>query len=281
MKTVIRNLAAILLLMILTISCVSKEKYLVLSAKASQLRKENSEIRTQKTKLNKTRHKFKNAVAAKDKFLKSKTYEIKKYLTEMGLECNIKSEELNPLELKTAYPKRKEIYEKVEIQKNLLDVANKTKWLNKEEKEVYYYLNYARVYPVDFCNEFIIPLYKKNPEDVYLATLIMHLNEMKPLNPVTPDRQLFEESLCHAKSTGEAGITGHDRISSSCSSSFMAESISYGDTDAAGHIVNLLVDSGVESLGHRYICLGEGYTVCGIAKAPHTVYTENIVLDFR
>lgn len=199
----------------------------------------------------------------------------------MGIESQIEGEDLKDLNLNFEYSKRTEKYKTSEIKRNIIDVARKTSWLSSIEKDAYYYLNYARVYPAEFCDAYIIPIYKENPTDVYLATLIVLMKEMAPLDPINPDKTLFDEAKCHATTSGKQGIIGHSRISTQCTSSFMGECISYGNGSGLDHVVRLLIDRNVESLGHRYICLSEGYKICGISKAYHSTYNECLVLDFK
>ena len=281
MKTSAKNFIILGVLSFFVFSCVSKEKYVVLSYRAKELRNGNTELKKEKLKLSKSKKKLNADYSAKAKYIKSKSFELKKFLYGLGLDCKVKEEDLKKLKLDVNYALREEEYQPSAPDKVTLDVAKKTKWLSKDEKDIYYYLNYARVYPIEFCNDYVLPLYKKDPGNVYLATLVEHLYKMNPVEPVVPDRQLFDEAKCHAVSGGEQGAVSHDRVSSQCSTTFSGECISYGESNAVGHIVRLLIDQGTESLGHRYICLEEGYKTCGIAIAPHTVYTDNVVLDFH
>lgn len=262
-------------------SCVSRGKYLVLSSKANDLRKINTELRKSKLKLTNQKNSITNEIAAKNKIIQSKAFEINKYITDLDIESQIEAEDLKDLNLNFEYSKRTEKYKTSEIKRNIIDVARKTSWLSSIEKDAYYYLNYARVYPAEFCDAYIIPIYKENPTDVYLATLIVLMKEMAPLDPINPDKTLFDEAKCHATTSGKQGIIGHSRISTQCTSSFMGECISYGNGSGLDHVVRLLIDRNVESLGHRYICLSEGYKICGISKAYHSTYNECLVLDFK
>jgi uncharacterized protein YkwD len=61
----------------------------------------------------------------------------------------------------------------------------------------------------------------------------------------------------------------------------MGECCYYGVEDAFDIIVDLLIDQGVSSLGHRKICLSPSYTELGVSIQPHKTYSSNTVLDFR
>ena len=54
----------------------------------------------------------------------------------------------------------------------------------------------------------------------------------------------------------------------------------YGEDDGLGVVCQLLIDNGVESLGHRNICLGK-YANVGISMQAHKKYSVNTVLDFN
>jgi hypothetical protein len=158
--------------------------------------------------------------------------------------------------------------------------ARNTTWLSPAEKQVYYYLNYARLDPKGFCNRFILPMYKKDTGDIYLTTLVDYMYRMHPVCALLPNQRQFENARCHAQSSGVSGYVGHERQSSECRKEFRGESCAYGNSDPLRIVLQLLIDRGVSSLGHRYMCLGI-YTEVGIANAPHSVYGTNTVLNFR
>ena len=56
------------------------------------------------------------------------------------------------------------------------------------------------------------------------------------------------------------------------------ECCQYGTDNALGVVMQLLIDEGIESLGHRKILMGD-YTLIGVAMRPHIAYRVNTVLD--
>lgn len=89
---------------------------------------------------------------------------------------------------------------------------------------------------------------------------------------------LFHETAkCLAVESGESGSHGHKRIK--CSEDYTAECIEYGDDDAWRIVMNLLIDEGVSSLGHRYACMTD-YDRLGVSIQPHKTSEFNAVLDF-
>jgi hypothetical protein len=150
-------------------------------------------------------------------------------------------------------------------------------YLTDVEKDVYYFLNLARMNPKLFADTFLNHL--KVSDNHYESSLYSELQELEPLPVLKPNRNLYESAECHAKESGERGYVGHERFK--CKESFMGECCYYGETDALGIIIALLVDQGIESLGHRRICLDGGYTELGVSIQPHKTYGENCVMDFR
>lgn len=157
--------------------------------------------------------------------------------------------------------------------------ANKTTWLTANEKKIYYHLNQARLDPKGFCTRHILPQLKEDSGNIYLLTLVDYMMHMQPRNALKPEKKLFESAKCHAISSGKEGYTGHTRLKG-CTGNFFGECCSYGVYDPLGVVLQLLIDEGVSSLGHRYICLG-WYEECGISIQPHTGYGTNVVLDFH
>jgi len=109
-------------------------------------------------------------------------------------------------------------------------------------------------------------------------SLIKTLNAMAPVSALTFDKKAFESATCFAKEQGLTTEIGHDR--KNCKSYFFGECCAYGSDTGREVIVQLLIDEGVESLGHRKICLSSAYSAVGIAFNTHKTYGFCCVLDF-
>ena len=95
------------------------------------------------------------------------------------------------------------------------------------------------------------------------------------------DKALYQSAACHALSAGQAGYRGHDCLKASgCTAYFFGECISFGFADPLAIVLQLLIDEGVPSLGHRKICLNLAYRTIGLAIRPHQSYQYNAVIDF-
>ena len=153
-------------------------------------------------------------------------------------------------------------------------------WMNAFDKEVLYWLNVARLDPAGFFNRFVKKQLESDTTNSYLRSLQVNMYAMIPASALLPDKALYEAALCHARNSGAAGYVGHSRMNGPCLKIYRGECCSYGSEVPLDVVIQLLVDEGVPSLGHRLICLGT-FSAVGIATAPHKRYGSNTVLDFR
>lgn len=149
-------------------------------------------------------------------------------------------------------------------------------YLTDKEKLVYVYLNLCRMNPSLFADVYM-PDSARNASSDYRQSLFNDLKSMDTLCCLHSDKQLFESAMCHAVEAGERGYVGHERVN--CHYSFGGECCQYGSSDPLNIVMQLLVDEGIPSLGHRHICLGH-YDKLGVAIRPHEGYGSNAVLDF-
>ncbi len=151
------------------------------------------------------------------------------------------------------------------------------------EKSILYYMNYARVKPQEFLKKYVIPNLR-DTTSYYEKTLLETLRRMKPVAPLKASKKMFRLALCHAQESGRTGYVGHERRNG-CSKGYSAECCAYGRANyssnaALNYVLQLLVDDGVPSLGHREIILLDGLKTAGVSIQPHTSYGENVVIDF-
>ncbi len=151
------------------------------------------------------------------------------------------------------------------------------------EKDVLYFMNYARMKPQEFLKKYVLPNLR-DTTGYYERTLIETLRKMKPVPPLKASKKMFNLAYCHASESGKLGYVGHDR-KNGCSKGYNAEccaygSASYSSNEALNYVLQLLVDEGVPSLGHREIILLEWLKGAGVSIQPHKSYGENVVIDF-
>jgi uncharacterized protein YkwD len=110
------------------------------------------------------------------------------------------------------------------------------------------------------------------------------------LPPLGADEALENAAYSHADVQGREGGFGHesrggeslgDRLHRhGAYSMMMAEDISYGYANPREVVLQLIVDSGVPSRGHRANIFNPVFREAGVACAPHRVYGAMCVVDF-
>lgn len=180
------------------------------------------------------------------------------------------------------------------IPPNILDKANTAKntaYLSKTEKEVILYMNIARL----DGDWFIKHIYNKKISFVssfsssYRKSLLKDLKKTKDHPMLYPAKGLTKAARYHAKDMGKKGKTGHRssdgtetfvRIKKYAQGGYMAENIQYGYQSALDIVLDLLIDDGISSLGHRKNILNSNFSYVGVAIEPHKRYRINCVQDF-
>ncbi|GAB3538198.1 hypothetical protein GCM10027443_32650 [Pontibacter brevis] len=156
-------------------------------------------------------------------------------------------------------------------------------YLNDVEKETLFYLNLARLYPQKFVKLEVVEYMGTHKYGAYLKrspykqSLIKEMNSMQAMEALMPDKVLTEAAKCFAKESGMLGKTGHHR--DRCQKVNYAECCSYGMDNGKDVVLQLLIDHGVPSLGHRRICFNPGYSKAGLGFYLHTKWDECLVLD--
>lgn len=160
-------------------------------------------------------------------------------------------------------------------------------YLTAEEKNVIFYCNLARLDGKAFVEAFLSDL--KESQDSYEKSLVDTLVTVKDFPMLVPNKKLSEAAEYHANDIGKAGVVQHestdgtktfDRVKRYYQGGYMAENISCGYSDALNIVRQLLIDKGVESLGHRKNILGNKYCRIGVAIREHATYRHCCVQDF-
>jgi len=154
-----------------------------------------------------------------------------------------------------------------------------------EEKTILYYMNYVRTKPREFLMKYVLPNVGDTTE-YYRRTLIQTLRKMKATEPLKANLTMYQMALCHAAESGRTGYVGHARKKTcGIKGGYNAECCAYGhanysNDEALNYVLQLLVDDGVPSLGHREIILMGWLKSAGVSIQPHRTYGENVVIDF-
>ena len=170
---------------------------------------------------------------------------------------------------------------------SLCNTAAGANYLTSNEKEIIYILNLVRTNPALFAKTVLLkyPAVSGNgylaTDSFYFKSLVNTLNKMEPLGLLYPDNKCFESAKYHAIASGIAGYVGHVRKTKDSKEKkyYNGECCDYGNSDPLEIILSLLIDTGIPSLSHRNIFLGN-YTKVGVSVQPHKKYGVNAVFDF-
>jgi uncharacterized protein YkwD len=157
--------------------------------------------------------------------------------------------------------------------------------------EVLNLLNEVRTDPSAFLNTRLIPYLKENPmeENDYVKSLMEELKSRHPIGALALSPVLSALSKGHAMDMGKKGTTGHtssngtsfaDRVRKKVKGGMIGENCDYGNDTAIDIVMSLLIDDGIQSLGHRKNILNTQFHFIGIAIEPHKTYGTNCVMDF-
>jgi uncharacterized protein YkwD len=165
------------------------------------------------------------------------------------------------------------------------NTAKNARYLDSTEQAIVMYCNLARMYPKKF-SAIEVSNYVGTIEqpDQYRnsqnrRSLMADLQHMTPVAALQPDSLLTEMATCFQLELAASGNTGHKRIR--CTEDYLAENCSFGKYRAKDIVLQLLIDEGVASLGHRKNILNAGYSALGVAFGDHKKYRKCTVMDFR
>ncbi|MCE5326736.1 MAG: CAP domain-containing protein [Planctomycetaceae bacterium] len=123
-----------------------------------------------------------------------------------------------------------------------------------------------------------------------LDETIAYLEKVTKAPPLAPSQALALAATEHAKDTGPKGMTGHTGTDGSSAKQRISrhgkpqhcsgENISYGPTTAREIVLQLIIDDGVPSRGHRLNIYEKGFKLAGVAIAPHSHYGTMCVIDY-
>jgi uncharacterized protein YkwD len=169
-----------------------------------------------------------------------------------------------------------------------LNTAKNENYLTPYEKEMVKEINFVRYYPQIYAD--IVGKHVANESEVWdgidkedmLATteLISELKAATPRSILQPKECLYRAAEKHGKDCQKRGFSDHkgsdasmpwDRIASFCGAVKGNENIvGSSGKNARADVINLLIDSGISSRGHRYNMLDENWNYVGCFQ-----YVEN------
>jgi uncharacterized protein YkwD len=163
------------------------------------------------------------------------------------------------------------------------------------DSDVLHELNLARTQPQTYARALQEAARLSRASGAYddpaaYAEAVDFLMRQRALPPLDSDEALQDSALSHADYQGRRGGFGHegpggeslgDRLHRhGAFSMMMAEDISYGYANPREVVLQLIVDSGVPSRGHRANIFNPVFREAGVACGPHRVYGAMCVVDF-
>jgi|GEM_PF-831586 len=170
-----------------------------------------------------------------------------------------------------------------------------TEYMTYEEKHVIFLMNLARLNGEKFAHTILQDYTKvkscfiKHPDSTYVKSLFDDLKNIKNLPMLQPSEDLYNAAFFHAQDMGKTGKTGHNssdgtnfsnRLARFVHTGKRAENCYYGFKWARPIVMTLLIDEGLQDLGHRKIILNKDLTYVGVSIQPHIKYMYNCVIDF-
>lgn len=165
-------------------------------------------------------------------------------------------------------------------------------YMTDAEKEVVFYMNLVRMEPQVFLETIVRPYVKEYfpNKNYYVNTLIADLKKARSIRPIEMKQDLYKIAYNHRVDIGKNGINGHTgskgktftkRTKSALKTYYgTSENIGFGYFSPIENVLELLIDVGVKSFGHRHTILSDKYTNCGVSIGSHAYYQECCVIDY-
>jgi uncharacterized protein YkwD len=165
------------------------------------------------------------------------------------------------------------------------DTARDVYYLSDLEKDIILEMNLVRSDPRKYAEMYINPNLGAYAKECFEELMN---SESRPV--LFPKKGLSQAAKDHVADTGPKGIVDHDGTDGSTMSSRISrygtwgigasENISCGYNTAREIVLQLLIDDGVESRGHRRNIMNKNSRYVGVAAGLHAKYRYMCVQDF-
>jgi uncharacterized protein YkwD len=152
--------------------------------------------------------------------------------------------------------------------------------LQKQEREVVYWINYVRKQPDKFNKQVLQPFLQQFPEakNAYSRSLGRELSALQPLPLLSVSDHLNRTTHTHASDLGSnnkqishissKGESFKERMNRMGLYECVSENIYQGKEKGLEAVLLLLIDAGVKNLGHRKNILDPGMKYTGVSFFP-------------
>ena len=167
------------------------------------------------------------------------------------------------------------------------NTALDSEFLSEHEQKVILYTNLARadgpLFAETFLKQYLI--LKDMKSNSYIKSLFRDLKKVKDLPMLVPEKDLYDIAREHATRSGKKGYQGHKGFKSRYTpvmTKYMevGENIYYGQYTPVEVVLQLLIDEGIQDLGHRKNILNPRFNSIGVSIKPHKTYDYNCVMSF-
>jgi uncharacterized protein YkwD len=171
-----------------------------------------------------------------------------------------------------------------------LDTGRGFGGLSNLEADVILEMNKVRTDPAAYAEQYILPRVQKLQDKAYdglsskegTVAVMDCYNALKgtpKVQPLYPDEKLIQLARYHTGKQSKTSETGHDSPGGKTikkrfkklvkKGSAVGENISYGEDTGREIVIQLLIDDGVPSRGHRKNIMDKGFTGTGVSYGSH------------
>jgi hypothetical protein len=162
-----------------------------------------------------------------------------------------------------------------------------SEFMNEDEKRVILLCNLARADGPLFAETILRPYIqvKKMESNPYITSLFRDLRDVRGLPMLRPEKVMYNIARNHAVNSGKKGQEGHKGFKKRYGPAMetyreVGENIYYGQYTPEEIVLQLLIDEGIQDLGHRKNLLNPRFNSIGVSIKPHKTYRYNCVMSF-
>ena len=271
-----RNLIYCIVISCFSFGCASNKDIKSYKGKLAQEADKNQKLAAENQKLRKTVSEQENAV----NFMKSENAVLKDEIKKLRLDLENAQKRVDE---KVQSGLQQKEAEWKDAKYKVAQSAEREDYLSREEKNVYYYLNLARMNPPLFAETYLERFIQENEyhDNPNSRSLFNELLNMQALPIIKPNKKMWELAQCHAVESGKTGYMGRERVKK-CEKGYAAEGLYFGNDAYSGLkiVLQMLIDEDSKTLENRKICLGN-YTSMGVSIQLHKTNSYGAIVDFQ